>query len=132
MEEHFGLGDLLAGLADFETKVSPKKELKIKCPKCGLSYDDFKKTGRLGCSQCYSTFEATLVPLVKRIHGSAEHFGKAPAEVAKTPKPAAKKKPNRLEELKGRLQRAVKLEEFEEAAKLRDKIREFEKKRGVR
>lgn len=131
MEEHFGLSDLLAGLVDFETKVSSKKELKIKCPKCGMTYDDFKRTGRLGCSDCYSTFEESLVPLIKRVHGSAEHHGKRLVKVSKPPKVAAKreKKVDKLDELKSRLQRAVKLEEFEEAARLRDKIRELEKKR---
>lgn len=129
MEEHFGLSDLLAGLADFGTKVAPEKEPKIRCPKCGLTYQDFKKTGRLGCSACYTTFEENLVPLIKRIHGSAKHFGKVPLKVSEAPKAATKKKVDVLEELKARLQRAIKLEEFEEAARLRDKIRELEKRK---
>ena len=130
MEEHFGLNDLLAGLADFGTKVSPKKEIKVKCPKCGMAYEDFKKTGRLGCGTCYSAFEGSLVPLIKRIHGSTEHFGKAPVKISKPSRVTARrKKVSELEELKAGLQRAIKLEEFEEAAQLRDKIRELEKKK---
>jgi len=131
MEEHFGLSDLLAGLVDFETKVENKKEKKLKCPKCGLTYDDFKKTGRLGCDSCYTTFETSLEPLIKRIHGSVRHLGKTPSKVSRAPKPKTsvkKKKVDKIEELKTRLQRAVTLEEFEEAARLRDKLRELEKK----
>lgn len=135
MEEHFGLSDLLAGLADFETHVTPKKEQKTKCPKCGMSYDDFKKTGRLGCGECYITFENNLVPLIKRIHGSTKHFGKGAVLVSKKPPKAqpAKKKSDKpegdeLDGLKNRLQSAIKLEEFEEAARLRDKIKNLEKK----
>ena len=84
----------------------------------------------MGCGQCYSAFEDSLVPLIKRIHGSAGHFGKAPLKVSKPTKVTVKKKKvDRLEELKSRLQQAIKLEEFEEAARLRDKIRELEKKK---
>lgn len=132
MEEHFGLSDLLAGLADFEQKAMPKKEVKKKCPKCGMVYDDFKKTGRLGCSECYTVFKENLVPLIKRIHGSAEHYGKTPPRIASVLKDKEqtkkRKKVDNVDELKSQLQRAVKMEEFEEAACLRDKIRELEKK----
>jgi len=133
MEEHFGLSDLLAGLADFEMKAPPKKEVKVECSKCGMTYDDFKKAGRLGCGNCYATFKDSLEPLIKRIHGSAEHVGKAPAPagVSRIKKATATKKPSRsdkLTELKVQLERAIKLEEFETAARLRDSIREFEKR----
>lgn len=128
MEEHFGLTDLLAGLADFGTKASPQKEKALKCPKCSMTYEDFKKAGRLGCSECYTSFEESLVPLIKRIHGSAEHIGKSPARVFEKAQPKkAAGKVDKREELKSRLQRAIKMEEFEEAARLRDKIRELEK-----
>ncbi|MFH1753180.1 MAG: UvrB/UvrC motif-containing protein [Candidatus Omnitrophota bacterium] len=133
MEEHFGLSDLLAGLADFESKAVPKKEAKTKCPKCGMVYDDFKKAGRLGCSECYTVFSDSLAPLIKRIHGSVEHYGKSPMSSTESrvlPKKdlKKKKKTDKAEDLKERLQHAIKSEEFEEAARIRDKIREMEKK----
>ncbi|MDP2921781.1 MAG: UvrB/UvrC motif-containing protein [Candidatus Omnitrophota bacterium] len=127
MESHFGLSDLLAGLADLGTQFnSPKTKTetsKLKCPKCGLTYEDFKKVGRLGCGECYNAFREALVPLLKRIHGSTQHYGKSPKKMAKVVK--AK---NDLQELKDRLQKAIQKEDFEEAAKLRDKIKEQEKK----
>ena len=60
MEEHFGLSDLLAGLADMGSKAEPENLVSIKCPSCGFSYSDFKKVGRLGCGDCYETFKAKL------------------------------------------------------------------------
>lgn len=134
MEEHFGLSDLLAGLADFDGGISTKKEAKVKCPSCGLTYDDFKKTGRLGCDKCYSTFQESLLPLIKRIHGSTSHLGKSPSRIVPRPKPskaakpAPKKKVDKITDLKNRLDRAIKMEEFEEAARLRDKIKDLGKK----
>ena len=125
MESHFGLSDLLAGLADMGSQFNSKTkaEIKLKCQKCGLTYEDFKKVGRLGCGECYTAFKEALVPLLKRIHGSTQHFGKSPRKALKTVK--AK---NELQELKEKLQKAIQKEEFEEAAKLRDKVRELEKK----
>lgn len=124
MESHFGLSDLLAGLADLGTQFNKTKtDIKLKCPRCGLTYEDFKKVGRLGCGECYNAFKEALVPLLKRIHGSTQHCGKSPRKIAKTVKAR-----NDLETLKEKLQKAIQKEDFEEAAKLRDKIRESEKK----
>ena len=136
MESHFGLADLLAGLADLGGQfATTKKETKIKCARCGLTYEDFKKVGRLGCGECYTAFKEGLLPLLKRIHGSTQHYGKSPKKLAKLPKvlkspKAAKEKKEGLPELKDRLQQAIQKEEFEEAAKLRDMIREMEQKKS--
>lgn len=136
MESHFGLADLLAGLADLGGQfTTTKKETKIKCPRCGLTYEDFKKVGRLGCGECYTAFKEALLPLLKRIHGSTQHYGKSPKKLMKSPKipkppKAAKEKKDGLQELKDRLQQAIQKEEFEEAAKLRDMIKEMEQKKS--
>jgi protein arginine kinase activator len=122
MESQFGLGDLLGGLAEFEKPAQEKEAVSIKCPKCGLSYADFKKIGRLGCAECYITFKKYLGPLLKKIHGSSIHLGKSPLRGARV----SKKKPD-LEELRDNLQRAISSEAFEDAARLRDQIRELEK-----
>jgi len=125
MESHFGLSDLLAGLADLGTQFNKTKtESKLKCPRCGLSYEDFKKVGRLGCGECYNAFKDALIPLLKRIHGSTQHYGKSPKKIAKIVK--AK---NELDVLREKLQKAIYKEDFEEAAKLRDRIKELEKKK---
>lgn len=125
MEQHFGLSDLLAGIADLGTPFGSKakEELKLICPNCGMGYEDFKKIGRLGCSACYDAFRKNLVPLLKRIHGSTQHIGSIPGKIIKEVK-----KKTEIEELKEKLQQAIQKEEFEEAAKLRDRIKELEKK----
>ncbi len=124
MEQHFGLADLLAGLAGLGKQFEVGQLTGVKCPNCGLTYEDFKKIGRLGCGQCYDTFKESLTPLLKRIHGSNQHLGRVPVKTSKVVKAKSE-----LQELKAKLQKAIQMEEFEEAAKLRDKIRELEKKK---
>ena len=124
MEEHFGLANLLAGLADLGEPLETVKEKKLQCPSCGLTYADFKKLGKLGCGQCYETFKAYFVPLFKRIHGFDAHVGKTPRKRGRV----SRAKKVDIEELKRRLKKAVELEEFEEAAGLRDEIKRHERK----
>jgi len=100
------------------------------CPACGATLQDFRQTGRLGCAQCYRTFEGPLRDLLRRLHGSARHVGEgyapdAPAGAAagtRAPAPAA----DALADLRERLRRAVETEDFELAAELRDRIRVLE------
>lgn len=122
MEQQFGLADLLAGLSDLgKNPAEAKENSKLKCPNCGLMYDDFKKIGRLGCSGCYGAFRKQLIPLLKRIHGSNKHYGKMPLSEFKPDK-----LPSELEELRVKLKKAVEKEDFEEAARLRDMIKDIE------
>ncbi|MDD2927745.1 MAG: UvrB/UvrC motif-containing protein [Candidatus Omnitrophica bacterium] len=125
MEQQFGLSDLLAGMTDFD-KLEKEAEpvTGLKCPNCGLTYADFKKIGRLGCGNCYSTFSKYLGPLLKRIHGSTQHSGKYPFKITRD----LKKKVD-TQELRIRLQKAIESEAFEEAAKLRDQIKGIENKK---
>ncbi len=125
VESHFGLADLLSGLADFGKNPDIEEEVASKaCASCGMTYDDFRKVGRLGCAECYTTFKRSLSSLLKRIHGSTHHLGKAPARLVKPPKASTKLE---LLDMKRRLERAIDMEEFEEAARLRDHIREMER-----
>jgi protein arginine kinase activator len=123
MEQQFGLSDLLAGLAEFEKPTQEKEAVALKCANCQLTYADFKKIGRLGCGECYSTFKKYLGPLLKKIHGSSLHFGKSPLKVTQV----LKKKID-LSGLRNKLQKAIEMEAFEEAARIRDQIKELEKK----
>ncbi len=125
MDSQFGLSDLLAGIADFGKPAAEKDGGVAKCPKCGLTYADFKKVGRLGCGECYVAFKKYLAPLLKKIHGSAQHLGKSPAKVT----PVVQDKID-LRDLRIKLQMAVEQEDFEEAARLRDRIKEMEPKQA--
>jgi len=138
MEQHFGLSDLLAGLADLGTQLGEEKEVQVACPSCGMTYDDFKRIGRLGCSECYRAFRKPLTSLLKRIQGSGQHVGKFPKgktglKTLESSKGAAKstvkeEPKSELELLQEKLQKAIREEAFEEAAKIRDQIRLLEKK----
>jgi len=125
MEQQFGLSDLLAGLAEFEKPTKELETERVKCEACGLSYTDFKKVGRLGCSECYISFKKYLGPLLRRIHGSNYHTGKSPSKLTQV----VKKKAG-LEELRLKLQKAIEMEAFEEAARIRDQIRDMERKQS--
>jgi protein arginine kinase activator len=125
MEQQFGLSDLLAGMAEFsKPPIKEVESVTVKCLNCGLTYKDFKKIGRLGCSECYNEFRKYLGPLLKRIHGSIQHVGKNPVRGGKQ----ARSRKVDLDELRYRLQRAIETEAFEEAAKIRDQIKEIERR----
>jgi protein arginine kinase activator len=126
MEQQFGLADLLAGLSDFGKQVKDYEKVKLECPNCRMNYEDFKKFGRLGCSECYTAFRDHLAVLLKKIHGSNRHFGKAPVRLS----PVGEEKPKTLDDLREQLHQAIQIEDFEKAAELRDKIRAWEKEKG--
>ena len=92
------------------------------CPYCGTTSNDFRRTGRLGCPQCYPHFERQLRGLLRRIHGSTQHVGK----ICISDGLGEENQVTRLADLKRRLQRAVDREDFESAADLRDQIRALE------
>ncbi len=124
MDQQFGLSELLGGLVEFEKPAKEEKEAlaNVKCANCNLTYADFKKIGRLGCSECYITFKKYLGPLLKKIHGSVIHSGKSPFQVKVVPE-----KSGALQDLRGQLQKAIEAEAFEEAARIRDQIKQLEK-----
>ena len=124
MEQQFGLADLLAGLADFGKPIGEAEKIDLQCRNCGMTYEDFRKFGRLGCSECYEAFKTHLSTLLKKVHGSNQHLGKTPAQIL----PAQKKQLENFQELKSQLMQAIQMEDFELAAQLRDKIRDSEKK----
>jgi protein arginine kinase activator len=91
------------------------------CGACGMGLGEFRRVGRLGCSACYEAFREELAPLLRRIHGSVEHAGRVPASLEPIEGPRREIARMRVE-----LERAVRCEEYERAASLRDAIRERE------
>lgn len=98
------------------------------CAGCGLTLQQFKNSGRLGCPRCYETFRADLVPLLQRVHESSQHRGRLPGAVQQ---PVARTPLIDLVDLRRRLDDAVRGERYEEAARLRDELRRAEKGGGV-
>ena len=113
----FPLTDFLAQMGDVAR--TPGEQETEECSFCGLTFADFRETGRLGCPHCYETFETHLRGLLRRIHGGTQHMGK----VYLPPDPSASEMEKRLETLRRKLERAISAEDFERAAQLRDQIR---------
>ena len=86
-----------------------------------LAYNEFQKTGLLGCSECYKNFQNTINPVIKRVQGDVEHVGKVPTKAGKC---LVEKR--KLLKLKEELQHAILGEEYERAAVLRDEIKSLQ------
>lgn len=117
----FSLSDLLVGLGSAEEMKAEGPS--VRCAVCGFTQADFKKTGRLGCSACWETFEAGLAQVLKAMHKSDRHVGKVPSKAAHTVVIR-----DQIKELTDALDQAVREEKYEEAAQIRDQIRELESK----
>ncbi len=117
---NFSIGDLLAGLTDTPGKAKDPVEQET-CPNCKLTYKEFKKKGRLGCSVCYDTFKKGLIPLLEAIHKSEQHVGKIPQKAQEEVEAMSK-----LQRLREELAGAIRKEDFEKAARLRDEIKKLE------
>jgi protein arginine kinase activator len=122
LKNQLSLSDFLSGLVE---KEEVRRKPSLVCPLCKLTFNEFRKKGRLGCSNCYKMFKEQLLPLFRKIHGSTQHVGKFPKSVED--RILIERKIGQLREM---LARAIKLEEYEEAARLRDKIKQLENKRG--
>src|SRR6266852_3045273 len=91
------------------------------CPLCGIKFVEFRNSGRLGCPHDYEEFREELVPLLENIHGEIRHCGKTPRRL-----PQNKQTQSELIQLRKQLQQAVTREAYEDAAGLRDRIRQLE------
>lgn len=91
------------------------------CDECGISYLEFRNHGRFGCAHDYDAFKAELLPLLESIHGDVRHLGKTPRRLPRTQSEQVE-----LTTLRRRLQQLVTEENYEEAARVRDRIKELE------
>ena len=119
------LPELLAGLMEPIIGKMVKEMGGIKCPDCGMTYLEFKKLGRFGCSGDYDVFKNGIEQLIEKIHGTTQHSGKIPVHVSKTVHKEAE-----LKKLQQELELMVKEEKFEEAARVRDRIKEYKKSKS--
>ena len=93
----------------------------LACPRCQMTFKQFRSVGRLGCAGCYQTFRERLIPLLESIHSSTQHVGKHPPRI-----PEDSRKQFDLIRLRNDLKQAVEQESYEEAARLRDRIKTLE------
>ena len=121
----FGFSDLLNEFFA-DSPVAALSANSVKCESCGSSFNDIVKSGRIGCADCYETFFDKLMPSIQRLHGNTKHEGKVPLnEVTNEPEEA-----NEVAVLREQLNKAIGDEDFETAAELRDKIKEWEGKKN--
>ena len=118
----FGLADLdlVLGLGASQQLEQAAGGVELKCPRCGFTQADFKKSGRLGCPECYVTFAEGLAGLLKTMHKGTRHTGKAPEALR-----ATRENAGLLKTLQNKLAKAIKDENYEQAAQLRDEIKQL-------
>mgnify|MGYP002513245305 CR=1 FL=1 len=133
----FPLAQLLSGLLGGEVPVQKKGRLQqVTCPTCGTTYEEFVNNSCFGCADCYGVFDLLIHDNIRQLQGNDSHKGKHPAyqgtlEETDRGEEAAEKEPGErspVEELRlweRRLREALRLEEYETAARCRDRIREL-------
>jgi protein arginine kinase activator len=98
-----------------------RKKTSLTCSECGMSLDEFRKKGRLGCAKDYEVFKSHIVDLLERVHGARSHMGRVPgtsdAELVRV---------QRMSDLRQKLETAVREEAYESAARLRDELKALE------
>lgn len=117
VKPHISVIEILAELKD---KIKDE-DRKLVCPNCKISYADFKRLGRLGCATCYEAFSERLLPLIKRMHGSNKHIGRKPSAGRKDAKIKFE-----MKRLREELKQAITIEDYEKAARIRDRIKQVE------
>lgn len=120
------LGNLLGG---FIGNGSQSSQI-TRCPTCGASFDEITQSGKIGCADCYRTFRSQLMPVIQRIHGTTHHKGKVPGgsalRITGGQHQIMPVQESPLEEKKRLLKQAIEKQDFEQAAVLRDEIKEME------
>jgi|SRR5699024_3804439 len=128
--DNHSIHDLLAGLFNFEkTHVGKARHQQaglttepLTCTGCGMTFPYFKRVGKFGCAECYTSFAAQIEPILRRVHsGNITHHGKIPKR-----KGGSLHHKRQIKEYKDKLQSLIKNEAFEEAAVIRDKIKALE------
>ena len=139
-------GDFMEEFAKPEWMPLLNEVKTLTCDNCGYTFDDIVNTGKLGCGNCYDVFEAKLDPIIKKIQGSNQHVGRIGKIIdnkidEKLKESESKRnkasnninstndnkdnKATKLEQLQEQLKLAIKEERYEDAAKIRDNIKNF-------
>lgn len=113
--------DFSSFLGSFFGDGLPSRTSATRCKSCGTSFADIARSGKVGCADCYTNFYDELLPSIQKIHGNIQHTGKVANGVD-----IKVKVTREIEKTKQQLAQAVKEQNFELAAKLRDKINELE------
>lgn len=129
-------GLFAAGRAAAGSGESPMAH--IICPQCGMNFEEFTRVGKFGCAECYNVFGPLIDDNIRKIQGSSEHMGKKYANVKKEDVDLSDVIESEIkfdgheeiELLQAKLKEAIELENYEDAANLRDRIRELKAKKN--
>ncbi|MBQ3265866.1 MAG: UvrB/UvrC motif-containing protein [Ruminococcus sp.] len=114
-------------LSSFFSNALPAVSGATHCKSCGSTLNDIKRTGKVGCADCYDTFFSELLPTIRSVHGNTEHKGKCPDAVEyAVSEEQTEEKSDKIAQLKAQLKKAIESENFERAAQLRDEIKGLE------
>lgn len=117
------MGAIVPAQASVFTAIEPVSTPQITCPTCGMTWGQFKQSGILGCPNDYELFSINLLPLLHRAQeGAQQHVGKFPARQV-TQESDRQITTHRL---RRDLQKALEVEDYKQAAQLRDKLRSIE------
>lgn len=108
-----GIGDFFSNLTAYDSDPTL-----IICPECGTTSADFLDTGYVGCSKCYECFSKVILPVVKRVQNDVKHVGKVPPGIETDSS-------SEYEHLKRELNKVLEVEDYEQAMKIRDKMRQI-------
>ena len=114
------IANLLSGLLEGKDLTSAT-EVKDACPGCGMKVSEFRKQGKLGCPQCFLAFEKDVRSIVSQMAARPRHTGKLPRTLVVEHAAAVEG-----EGLREGLKEAIEREDYELAARLRDKLREVD------
>lgn len=129
--------ELLSGILGAYAVENEKREdtmEQVVCPTCRMSYRDFIRQGIFGCEDCYNVFEPLIEENIKKIQGNSIHTGKKPrydSGLNTDKQETVQEGADQITILKERLKEALKEEDYEEAARLRDEIRALKERNGV-
>ena len=113
-------------LGSFFGNALPARTQARRCETCGSFFLEIANTGQVGCAECYDVFGDELFPLIRRIHGDTTHCGQHSDRAVQKAEKHEPTKEEKIAQLKNELDAAVKEQNFERAAELRDTIKGME------
>ncbi|MGO9412051.1 MAG: UvrB/UvrC motif-containing protein [Spirochaetia bacterium] len=119
-ESELPIANLLSGLLEGKD-MTGAGDVKEACPRCGMKASEFRKQGKLGCAECFSAFQKDVKAIVSQMAARPHHAGRLPRSFAEQSGVALEN-----DTLREALREAVEKEDYEEAARLRDRIREVD------